>query len=87
MCSSYLISFLLMTIFIFFRVIVNEVNELKNILASYEKSSVQAFNLQKFEFFYSRNVVPNVKNIVANILGVQQILDAGKYLELPSMIG
>lgn len=30
---------------------------------------------------------PNLKNILADTLGVQQVLGTGKYLGVPSMIG
>ena len=60
---------------------------MKSILATYEKASGQAINLQKSEIFCSRNVSSIDHNNIANILGVQAVLGTGKYMGLPSMIG
>ncbi|XP_058741788.1 uncharacterized protein LOC131614181 [Vicia villosa] len=73
--------------FIFFKLVPNEAIEMKNILATYEEASRQSINLQKSEYFYSRNFALDIKDILAEILGVQQMLGAGKYLGVPSMIG
>lgn len=85
MLESYLISSLSMIVF--FKATINESNILKSILASYEEALGQAINFQKSQFFCSRNVAPNVKSDVENILGVQQVLGTCKCLSLPSMIG
>jgi hypothetical protein len=60
---------------------------LKNILSVYEAASGQAINLQKSEFYCSRNVPAEAREAIANQLGVSQVLGTGKYLGLPSMIG
>jgi hypothetical protein len=73
--------------FLFFRANVNEAAVLKNILATYEAASGQAINLQKLEFYCSRNVPSDVCVSIADQLGVVHVLGTGKYLGLPSMIG
>jgi hypothetical protein len=73
--------------FLFFKATPNEASVLKNILSVYETASGQAINLQKSEFYCSRNVPTEAREAVANQLGVSQVLGTGKYLGLPSMIG
>jgi hypothetical protein len=72
---------------LFFKATVTEANVLKNILAVYESASGQAINLQKSEFYCSRNVPADAREAIANQLGVTQVLGTGKYLGIPSMIG
>ncbi|XP_058763304.1 uncharacterized protein LOC131636711 [Vicia villosa] len=72
--------------FMLFKIVQKEAIEIKNILATYEEASGQSINLQKFELFRSRNVSTNIKNMLADTLGVQQVLGTGKYLDVPSMI-
>jgi len=60
---------------------------MKNILATYEAALWQAINLQKSELFCSRITLGDLKNLIANTLGVRQVLGTGKYLVMPSMIG
>lgn len=73
--------------FLFFRATSNQALKMRSILSIYEKASGQAVNLQKSEFFCSRNVSRADHNNIANILGVHAVLGTGKYLGLPSMIG
>ncbi|MCH80360.1 replication protein A 70 kDa dna-binding subunit, partial [Trifolium medium] len=73
--------------FLFFKATTNEANVMKNILSLYESASGQAINLQKSEFYCSRNVSAEVREAIASQLGVTQVLGTGKYLGLPSMIG
>jgi len=54
--------------------------------ANTTQASGQAINLEKSEIFCSRNVLRVEHNNISNILGVQAVLGAGKYLGLPSMI-
>jgi hypothetical protein len=56
-------------------------------LSVYEAASGQAINLQKSEFYCSRNVPAGIREAIADLLGVTQVLGTGKYLGLPSMIG
>jgi hypothetical protein len=46
--------------FLIFRANSNEVEAVKNILATFEAASGQAINFHKFEIFYSRNVLGGV---------------------------
>jgi hypothetical protein len=73
--------------FLFFLANTNQALVMKHILATYEKASGQAVNLQKSEIFCSRNISTTDHNSVANIIGVRAVLGTGKYLGLPSMIG
>jgi len=73
--------------FLFFKGSVGEASVLKNILASYEAASGQGINFQKSEIFCSRNTPTDVRNAIANIMGVKQVLGTGKYLGVPSMVG
>ncbi|CAJ2636059.1 unnamed protein product [Trifolium pratense] len=66
---------------------VHEAIVLKNILSVYEAASGQTINLQKSEFYCSRNVHADLREEIAHQLGVTQVLGTGKYLGLPSMIG
>ncbi|PNX57234.1 ribonuclease H, partial [Trifolium pratense] len=72
--------------FLFFKATVNEAIVLKNILSVYEAASGQAINLQKSEFYCSRNVHADLREDIAHQLGVTQVLGTGKYFGLPSMI-
>ncbi|CAJ2636955.1 unnamed protein product [Trifolium pratense] len=65
----------------------NEALVMKNILSTYEIASGQSINLLKSEVYFSRNVLSPIKNSIANLLGVEQVLGTGKYLGLPSMVG
>ncbi|GAU39501.1 hypothetical protein TSUD_68650 [Trifolium subterraneum] len=55
-----------------------EAATLKNILSIYEAASGQAINLQKSEFYCSRNVPSEVRESIANTLGVTQVLGTAK---------
>jgi len=55
--------------FIFFGANVAQASKMKDMLSIYEKSSGQAVNLQKSEFFCSRNVLRAEHNKIANTLG------------------
>ncbi|XP_058756815.1 uncharacterized protein LOC131630038 [Vicia villosa] len=66
---------------------ISEANMMKSILTTYEEASGQAINFQISEFYCSRNIDPVLKNLMADTLGVQQVLGTGKYLGVPSMIG
>lgn len=57
----------------------------KNILVTYETTSDQAISLPKSDFC-SRNIAIDMKVIITNILGLQDVLVTSKYLGLPSMV-
>ncbi|XP_019164365.1 PREDICTED: uncharacterized protein LOC109160532 [Ipomoea nil] len=64
-----------------------EANEIKGCLALYENLSGQAVNYHKSSICYSKNTTEVVKENVAQVLGVIQAPNYGKYLGLPSFIG
>ncbi|MCH98242.1 RNA-directed DNA polymerase (Reverse transcriptase), partial [Trifolium medium] len=58
--------------FLFFKATKTEATVLKNIFSVYESASGQAINLQKSEFYCSRNVPAEVRESIANQLSVTQ---------------
>jgi hypothetical protein len=62
--------------FLFFGLTEDVALTMKNILATYEVESDRSINLLKLEFFCS--CIDLIKNFLANILGVQQVLTMGK---------
>jgi hypothetical protein len=73
--------------FLFFRACEEEALVMKSILTTYEVALGEAINLQKSEMYCNRNTHTNCQNRIAIVLVVQQVLDTGKYLGIPSMIG
>ncbi|XP_019186508.1 PREDICTED: uncharacterized protein LOC109181212 [Ipomoea nil] len=63
-----------------------EATEVKRCLAVYENLSGQAVNYHKSSICYSRNTSNEDRQSVAQILGVAQAPNFGKYLGLPSFI-
>nr|KYP72469.1 hypothetical protein KK1_005058 [Cajanus cajan] len=74
-------------VFLFFRAIEKETNEVASILKTFEIASGQAINFDKSEVFLNRYASPAIHNLLSNILHVQSCETTGKYLGLPSMIG
>ncbi|XP_019172478.1 PREDICTED: uncharacterized protein LOC109167861 [Ipomoea nil] len=72
---------------LFFRANRHEASEIKNCLQLYESLSGQKVNYHKSSICYSRNTGQNDKDMVAQILGVTQAPNFGKYLGLPSFVG
>ncbi|XP_019168866.1 PREDICTED: uncharacterized protein LOC109164772 [Ipomoea nil] len=64
-----------------------EATEVKRCLSVYENLSGQAVNYHKSSICYSRNTSDEDRKNVAQILGVAQAPNYGKYLGLPSFIG
>ncbi|XP_019188876.1 PREDICTED: uncharacterized protein LOC109183146 [Ipomoea nil] len=64
-----------------------EATEVKRCLSVYENLSGQAVNYHKSSICYSRNTSDEDRQNVAQILGVAQAPNYGKYLGLPSFIG
>lgn len=73
--------------FFFFLASNSECEKIKTILNIYENASGQAINYGKSGIFFSNNVDDPKQSELANILGVSQALNTGRYLGLPSMIG
>ncbi|XP_019172466.1 PREDICTED: uncharacterized protein LOC109167850 [Ipomoea nil] len=64
-----------------------EANEIKRCLSVYEDLSGQAVNYHKSSICYSRNTSNVDRENVAQVLGVTQAPNFGKYLGLPSFVG
>lgn len=71
----------------FFKAATDECSSMKNILDVYEYASGQAVNLNKSGIMFSNNVSMSDRTRLSNCLGVNQPLDTGRYLGLPSLIG
>ncbi|XP_019160111.1 PREDICTED: uncharacterized protein LOC109156731 [Ipomoea nil] len=66
---------------------VQEATEIKNCLSVYESLSGQVVNYHKSSICYSKNTDEEEKEVVAQVLGVSQARNFGKYLGPPSFIG
>lgn len=72
---------------LFFRAIETECLVMKNLLLTYEVSSGQAINFDKYMIFFSSNVPSETRNSLSNVLGIHASFTVGKYLGLPSIVG
>ncbi|XP_019192477.1 PREDICTED: uncharacterized protein LOC109186787 [Ipomoea nil] len=72
---------------LFFRATAQEASVVKQCLAAYEEMSGQAVNYYKSSICYSKNTRDEQREEVADILGVVQAPNFGKYLGLPSFVG
>ncbi|XP_019164478.1 PREDICTED: uncharacterized protein LOC109160650 [Ipomoea nil] len=72
---------------LFFKANLKESLEVKRCLGYYEAYSGQAVNFNKSSVSFSRNTSGDVRDLVAETLGVSHAEDFGKYLGLPSVIG
>ncbi|XP_019175465.1 PREDICTED: uncharacterized protein LOC109170766 [Ipomoea nil] len=72
---------------LFFKANVEEAGEIKRCLSVYEDLSGQAVNYHKSSICYSKNTSNVDRENVAQILGVTQAPNFGKYLGLPSFVG
>ncbi|XP_019197378.1 PREDICTED: uncharacterized protein LOC109191249 [Ipomoea nil] len=72
---------------LFFKANVQEASEIKRCLSVYEDLSGQVVNYHKSSICYSRNTSNASKEVVAQVLGVGQAPNFGKYLGLPSFVG
>ncbi|XP_019159672.1 PREDICTED: uncharacterized protein LOC109156273 [Ipomoea nil] len=70
-----------------FKANVQEAEVIKHCLSVYEEMSGQAVNYHKSSICYSKNTRDDDREEVANILGVVQAPNFGKYLGLPSFVG
>lgn len=64
-----------------------EYQALKALLDDYELASGQAINYSKSGVFFSKNISEEVRNALKDILGVQNLLNTGRYLGLSSLVG
>ncbi|MCH88581.1 CNGC5-like protein, partial [Trifolium medium] len=65
----------------------SETRKLMELLKIYEEASGQEINLSKSEVFFSRNIRRATQADLSNMMGVRQVMGAGTYLRLPSMVG
>ncbi|XP_019185275.1 PREDICTED: uncharacterized protein LOC109180242 [Ipomoea nil] len=72
---------------LFFKAKQYEAVEIKNCLARYETFSGQMVNYHKSSICYSKNTCSGDREMVAQILGVAQAPNFGKYLGLPAFVG
>lgn len=59
---------------------------LKNCLSIYEHASRQAINFSKSGIFFSPNIGKNLRNDLKRLMDINNPLNTGKYLGLPSLI-
>ncbi|XP_019172535.1 PREDICTED: uncharacterized protein LOC109167892 [Ipomoea nil] len=71
---------------LFFKANAQEASEIKNCLSVYENLSGQVVNYHKSSICYGKNTSEFDRNEVAQILGVVQAPNFGKYLGLPSFV-
>ncbi|XP_074318289.1 uncharacterized protein LOC141654887 [Silene latifolia] len=71
----------------FMKANVAEVRVVKGILTAYEKASGQQVNFDKTTASFSRGTAGNIKELVAQELGVRVVDNPGKYLGLSTVIG
>ncbi|XP_019182405.1 PREDICTED: uncharacterized protein LOC109177491 [Ipomoea nil] len=72
---------------LFFKANVQEASAIKQCLTRYENLSGQVVNYHKSSICYSKNTQDDSREEVAQILGVTQAPNFGKYLGLPSFVG
>lgn len=72
---------------VFFKANPEEANEVKQCLTCYEQASGQIVNFHKSSICFSTNTTAQVRELVSNILQVQQTEGFGKYLGLPYVVG
>lgn len=72
---------------LFCRATVAERGHLRSILDTYENVSGQAINYAKSGIYFCKNVREELRIELSAILGVNNSLNTGRYLGLPSLIG
>ena len=72
---------------LFTKATTEERERVKAILSSYEESSSQKINYDKFAILFSSNVAKEIRRQMASIFCVQQQDCIERYLGLPTMVG
>ena len=72
---------------IFCKATLKECDELRRLLAVYEKASDQQLNRAKTSLFFNGNTPREVQEEIKNRFGAQIIKQHEKYLGLPSLVG
>lgn len=73
--------------FLFFRVDDCEIMHFHNALRIYEHTYDQSINMEKSDIFVNTNTSVIVRDMVKTIFQVTKVIDPGKCLGLPSMVG
>ncbi|XP_050233408.1 uncharacterized protein LOC126681895 [Mercurialis annua] len=73
--------------YLFFRANLVEAEEVKGIFDRYEQLSGQKVNFHKSNLMLSSNMDSAFGDAIARVLSVQVVVNQGKYLGLPSLIG
>ncbi|XP_021739763.1 uncharacterized protein LOC110706169 [Chenopodium quinoa] len=71
----------------FSRANINECSKIANILTIFESASGQKINLSKSEVSFSKNVRPDKRKDICELLGVGEVEKHEKYLGIPTIIG
>ena len=72
---------------LFCRVNPDECNKILSILSSYKSASVQQVNRSKIALFFSKSTPDDIKELIKDLLMVQEIQHYEKHLGLPSLLG
>ncbi|KAL6190132.1 hypothetical protein ACLB2K_036531 [Fragaria x ananassa] len=83
--SPYL--FLLCAEFLFGKATINECLHIKSVLSDYEETSSQQVSFDKSSIVFSKEVMVDVQQSLAAILGVKITQKHEKYLGLPTVVG
>ena len=72
---------------IFYRVSMEDCDELQRVLGVYERASGQQLNRAKTSLFFSKNTPREILGAIQSRFGAQVIKQHEKYLGLPSLVG
>ena len=72
---------------LFCRVNPDECNKILSILSSYKSASGQQVNRSKIALFFSKSTPDDIKELIKDLLMVQEIQHYEKHLGLPSLLG
>lgn len=64
-----------------------DIQSIQNIFERYERVSGQQVNKSKTTLFFSTNVSNATKHAIQEVLGVPEVKEYEKYLELPAVVG
>jgi hypothetical protein len=64
-----------------------EATEVKNIIMNYQEASGQLVNMNKSEIIFSKHAPQSTKEVIGQILPMQQVNQFSKYLGMPTHVG
>lgn len=73
--------------FLFCRDSLNDCSALMSVLKDYETASSQQVSIDKSCIFFSANTQMTLRDDIMNFLGIHLVLEDGKYLGIPFMVG